>query len=354
MGIDLPEPLRWLFKLTGSEWPDADEDKIAKFGEQVGTFSNRIDDVNANMVDTVRRANVSNSGPAMTQYTGNLRDVVNNGMPGMSTGARAMAVEIHDAALQCEYSKGTAVINMAIMAPMIAEAIANAPETFGATMAIAEAGIAAIRTTVPKLLTQMVEKVVTNTAMMEAGDLAVQGYQVLVKRDRAGFDSNLSLNTIEMGAIGGAVDGALTGALMKGAPKFFKSAEAGVTDASKLVWAPPKWANMATQVANNTVTSLIMDGVNGQPIDGLSLLQGAALGAAMGGLHHAPGVKVKPFDEFHMNEDFLNGDSWVRPKTAYADDKTGTNDFSFTVRRQPGASDGSKTVWYGDPTVTHP
>ena len=354
MGIDLPEPLRWLFKLTGSEWPDADEDKIAKFGEQVGTLSNRIDDVNSNMVDTVRRANVSNSGPAMTQYTDNLRDVVNNGMPGMSDGARAMAVEIHDAALQCEYSKGTAVINMAIMAPMIAEAIANAPETFGATMAIAEAGIAAIRTTVPKLLTQMVEKVVTNTAMMEAGDLAVQGYQVLVKRDRAGFDSNLSLNTIEMGAIGGAVDGALTGALMKGAPKFFKSAEAGVTDASKLVWAPPKWANMATQVANNTVTSLIMDGINGQPIDGLSLLQGAALGAAMGGMHHAPGVSVKPFDEFHMNEDFLNGDSWVRPKTAYADDKTGTNDFSFTVRRQPGASDGSKTVWYGDPNITHP
>ena len=33
MGIDLPEPLRWLFKLTGSEWPDADEDKIAHFGD---------------------------------------------------------------------------------------------------------------------------------------------------------------------------------------------------------------------------------------------------------------------------------------------------------------------------------
>src|SRR5258708_3965127 len=107
MGIDLPEPLRWLFKLTGSEWPDADEDKIAKFGERVGNLSTRIDDVNSNMVDTVRRANVSNSGPAMTGFTDNLRDVVNNGMPGMSVGARAMAVEIHDAALQCEYSKGT-------------------------------------------------------------------------------------------------------------------------------------------------------------------------------------------------------------------------------------------------------
>ncbi|MEY9933726.1 hypothetical protein ABH926_008386 [Catenulispora sp. GP43] len=354
MGIDLPEPLRWLFKLTGSEWPDADEDKIARFGEQVGGFSDKIDLVNSNMVDTVRLANLSNSGPAMTQYTDNLRDVVNNGMPGMSVGARAMAVEIHDAALQAEYSKGTAVINMAIMAPMIVEAIANAPETFGATMAVAEAGIAAIRTTVPKLLTQMVEKVVTNTVMMEAGDLAVQGYQVLVKRDRSGFDGNLSLNTIEMGAIGGAVDGALTGALMKGAPKFFKAAEAGVTDANKLIWAPPKWANMATQVANNTVTSLIMDGINGQPIDGLSLLQGAALGAAMGGLHHAPGVKVKPFDDFHMNEDFLNGDSWVRPNGAYEDNKTGTNDFSFNVRRQPGSTDGTKTVWYGDPEVTHP
>ncbi|ACU77310.1 hypothetical protein Caci_8487 [Catenulispora acidiphila DSM 44928] len=354
MGIDLPEPLRWLFKLTGSEWPDADEDKIAAFGEHVNNLSTKIDSVNSNMVETVRLANVSNAGPAMTQYTDNLRDVVNNGMPGMSVGARAMAIEIHDAALQAEYSKGTAVINMAIMAPMIAEAIANAPETFGATMAIAEAGVAAIRTTVPKLLTQMVEKVVTNTAMMEAGDLAVQGYQVLVKRDRSGFDGNLSLNTIEMGAIGGAVDGALTGALMKGAPKFFKSAEAGVTDASKLVWAPPKWANMATQVANNTVTSLIMDGINGQPIDGLSLLQGAALGAAMGGLHRAPGVKVKPFDDFHMNEDFLNGDSWVRLNSAYTEDKTGTNDFSFNIRRQPGSTDGTKTVWYGDPDVTHP
>ena len=354
MGIDLPAPLRWLFKLTGSEWPDADEDKIAHFGAQVGGFSDKIDLVNSNMVDTVRLANLSNSGPAMSQYTDNLRQVVNSGMPGMSVGARAMAAEIHDAALQAEYSKGTAVINMAIMAPMIVEAIANAPETFGATMAVAEAGIAAIRTTVPKLLTQMVEKVVTNTAMMEAGDLAVQGYQVLVKRDRAGFDGNLSLNTIEMGAIGGAVDGALTGALMKGAPKFFKTAEAGVTDANKLIWAPPKWANMATQVANNTVTSLIMDGINHQPIDGLSLLQGAALGAAMGGLHHSPGVKVKPFDDFHMNEDFLNGDSWVRPNSAYADDKTGTNDFSFNIRRQPGSSDGSKTVWYGDPNVTHP
>ena len=354
MGIDIPEPLRWLFKLTGSEWPDADEDKIARFGEQVGGFSDKIDSVNSNMVDTVRLANLSNSGPAMSQYTDNLRDVVNNGMPGMSVGARAMAVEIHDAALQAEYSKGTAVINMAIMAPMIVEAIANAPETFGATMAIAEAGVAAVRTTVPKLLTQMVEKVVTNTAMMEAGDLAVQGYQVLIKRDRAGFDGNLSLNTIEMGAIGGAVDGALSGALMKAAPKFFKAAENDVTDASKLVWAPPKWANMATQVANNTVTSLIMDGINGQPIDGLSLLQGAALGAAMGGLHHSPGVKVKPFDDFHMNEDFLNGDSWVRPNSAYEDNKTGTNDFSFNVRRQPGSTDGSKTVWYGDPEVTHP
>lgn len=354
MGIDLPAPLRWLFKLTGSEWPDADEDKIAHFGAQVGGFSDKIDLVNSTMVDTVRLANLSNSGPAMSQYTENLRQVVNSGMPGMSVGARAMAAEIHDAALQAEYSKGTAVINMAIMAPMIVEAIANAPETFGATMAVAEAGIAAIRTTVPKLLTQMVEKVVTNTAMMEAGDLAVQGYQVLVKRDRAGFDGNLSLNTIEMGAIGGAVDGALTGALMKGAPKFFKTAEAGVTDANRLIWAPPKWANMATQVANNTVTSLIMDGINHQPIDGLSLLQGAALGAAMGGLHHGPGVKVKPFDDFHMKEDFLNGDSWVRPNSAYVDDKTGTDDFSFTIRRQPGSSDGGKTVWYGDPNVTHP
>ena len=354
MGIDLPEPLRWLFKLTGSEWPDADEDKIARFGEQVGGFGDKIDSFTSNMVETVRLANLSNSGPAMTQYTDNLRDVVNDGMPGMSVGARAMAAEIHDAALQCEYSKGTAVINMAIMAPMIVEAIASAPETFGATMAVAEAGVAAVRATVPKLLTQMVEKVVTNTAMMEAGDLAVQGYQVLVKRDRAGVDGNLSLNTIEMGAISGAVDGLLIGAMMKGAPKFFKSAEAGVTDANKLIWAPPRWANMALQVANNTVTSLIMDGINHEPIDGLSLLQGAALGAVMGGLHHSPGVKVKPFDDFHMNEEFLNGDSWVRPNGAYAEDKTGTNDFSFTIRRQPGAGDGSRTVWYGDPNVTHP
>ncbi|GAA1995097.1 serine/threonine-protein kinase [Catenulispora subtropica] len=355
MGIDLPEPLRWLFKLTGSDWPDADEDKIAAFGAGVGGMYDRIQTVNEGITESVRAANLSGSGPAMTQFTGSMREVVGDGLPGMGDGARVMAEEIHAAALQAEYSKGTAVINMAIMAPMIIDAIAAAPETFGASMAVAEAGIAAVRTTVPKLLGQMVEKVVTNTAMMEAGDLAVQGYQILIKHDRSGFDGKLALNTVEMGAIGGAVDGLLTGVIMKGAPKYFKTSEAGVKDADKLIWAPPKWVNMGTQAANNTVTSLIMAGINGEPIDGKSLLEGAGIGMLFGGLARTGGgVKIKPFDTFHMSEDFHTGDTWIRPNGAYTTDKTGTNDFSFNVRRQPGSGDGTKNVYYGDPNVTHP
>ncbi|NUP48786.1 MAG: DUF4347 domain-containing protein, partial [Catenulispora sp.] len=356
MGIDLPEPLRWLFKLTGSDWPDADEDKIAAFGAGVGAMYDKIHGVNDGITESVRAANLSGSGPAMTQFTGSMRQVVSDGLPNMADGSRVMGEEIRAAALQAEYSKGTAVINMAIMAPMIVQAIANAPETFGASMAIAEAGIAAVRVTVPRLLRQMVEKVVMNTAMMEGGDLAVQGYQILIKHDRAAMDGKLSLNMVEMGAVGGAMDGILTGGLQKFAPKFWKTSEAGIKDANKLIWAPPKWANMAVQAGNNTFSSLIIAGANHEPIDGKSLLQGAGLGMLFGGLTRSGGgAKLKSFDDFHMNEDFQNGNAWIRPKTAYPDDnKSGNNPFSFNVRRNPGPGDGTKNVYYGDPQVTHP
>ncbi|MBS2536151.1 hypothetical protein KGQ20_25640 [Catenulispora sp. NF23] len=354
MGLDLPAPFRWLFDLLGTKYPAVDEDKIAQFSRQVGGIGLRIDQTGSNMVDTVRRANLSGSGPAMTAYTDNMRDVVDNGMPGMADGARTMADGIYDAALQAEYAKGTAVLNMAIMGPTIMQAIADAPETFGASMAVAEAGIAALRATIPKLFTQMVEKVATSTAMAEGSDVAVQGYQTLIKRDRAGFDANLSLSTVESAVAGGIVQGGIDGALMKFVPKYFKTASVGITDPGKLIWAPPKWVNMASQAGNNTITSLLMSGIEGAPINGMSLLMGGALGAGMGGLGRGPGTKIESFDDSHMNETFLNGDSWVRPNGAYTDNKAGNDDLSFTIRRQPGSTDGTQTVYYGDPNVTHP
>ncbi|MFD0630432.1 hypothetical protein ACFQ9X_00940 [Catenulispora yoronensis] len=354
MGLQLPPFFAQIFRVFGlGEFPLSDEDKLAAFGEGVHRMHQRIAVLSDDIAESVRAANLSSSGPAMTQYTGSMLDVVDTGLPSMRESALLMGEQLRETALQVEYGKGTILINTAVLIPMIFEAIAAAPETLGASLAVAEEAIAALRATVPQLMRVMVEKVATNTAMMEGGDLAVQGYQILIKHDRSTLDGGLSLNTIESGVIAGAMDGLLTGAMMKGAPKFFKSTEVGVQDASRLLWAPPKWAHMGSQAVNNTVTSLIMAGINGEPIDGMMLLEGAGAGLLFGGLGRTGGVKIKPFNAFHMAETFHNGDLWIRPNEAYTADKTGTNAFSFNVRRQPGSGDGTGHVYFGDPEVAY-
>ncbi|MCX4751314.1 hypothetical protein OG455_38435 [Kitasatospora sp. NBC_01287] len=291
MAVELPEPLQWvLMLLAGTRWPEADEDALREMADRWRQAAKSVEDAGHAADNAVKQALDGQQGAAAeslntywAQYTVGKGTADNPGyFPGLVDSCNSMGDMLEEMANSAETAKIQIIAQLAILAFDIATAEAEAPETFGISLAQIPIAIAAGREAVQALLKAFLKEVVTmaakQAAQMAAINLLAQGIEVA-----QGHRKSIDLKEVGQSAEGGAVAGAAGHLIGKGVGEA--GAKLGLKGAMDTL--PGKMATGAgVGVATDATTQEITTG----HVDGSSLL-GSGLGGAGGvGAHAAAGA----------------------------------------------------------------
>ena len=137
MAIMLPGEVSYLLNMLGFEWPEGNEDRIFDYATRWMTYAGEVGSANQLAGQAKPHALTNNSGPAMTAFqqafdeAEGVRDVAEKlALAGTLTGGCLLLVGVAVIALKIAF-----VVNLVLLAIQIAEAVAAAAATFGASLA---------------------------------------------------------------------------------------------------------------------------------------------------------------------------------------------------------------------------
>ncbi|WP_278694097.1 hypothetical protein [Arachnia propionica] len=137
MAIMLPGEVSYLLNMLGFEWPEGNEDRIFDYATRWMTYAGEVGSANQLAGQAKTHALTNNSGPAMTAFqqafdeAEGVRDVAEKlALAGTLTGGCLLLVGVAVIALKIAF-----VVNLVLLAIQIAEAVAAAAATFGASLA---------------------------------------------------------------------------------------------------------------------------------------------------------------------------------------------------------------------------
>ena len=137
MAIMLPGEVSYLLNMLGFEWPEGNEDRIFDYATRWMTYAGEVGSANQLAGQAKTHALTNNFGPAMTAFqqafdeAEGVRDVAEKlALAGTLTGGCLLLVGVAVIALKIAF-----VVNLVLLAIQIAEAVAAAAATFGASLA---------------------------------------------------------------------------------------------------------------------------------------------------------------------------------------------------------------------------
>lgn len=136
-GMMLPPELSGLLNTLGFNWPLSDEGKLFDLGGQWSGFANRLTPAAAEADGHAQQIRGQNKGDAVDAF-GKFWDAGDAPKQNLQDGATAstlMGTGMYVAAGVVVALKTAAVVQLAMLAVQIAEAIATAVPTFGASLA---------------------------------------------------------------------------------------------------------------------------------------------------------------------------------------------------------------------------
>ncbi|MFC4912842.1 hypothetical protein [Actinomadura gamaensis] len=137
MGLQLPGELRSLLNMLGYSWPEADESKLLEMGQAwlrfAGTVGEPVADAHghAQLVWTAHQA----AGVEAFQHAWSEREAPHANLEDARTAAQVIGAGLMVCGAIVLALKINTIVQLTILAFEIAEAIATAPETFGASLA---------------------------------------------------------------------------------------------------------------------------------------------------------------------------------------------------------------------------
>lgn len=137
MAVMLPGEVSYLLNMLGFEWPEGNEDTVFSYGQRWMSFAGEASASTAASDQAARFATASSQGPAMEAFQKSfdevegVKDVATKlSLAATITGGCLFAVGAIIIALKIAF-----VVNLVILAIQIAEAVAAAAATFGASLA---------------------------------------------------------------------------------------------------------------------------------------------------------------------------------------------------------------------------
>jgi hypothetical protein len=137
MGMNLPGELVTFLNMLGYNWPQADEEKLFKMGEKWMGFSGKLDQVNQNGQQAASQVWTQNSGANIQAFQEhwNHEDGPTKVLTNGSTASTLVGAGLAIVAGIVLALKINVIVQLVILAIQIAQAIATAAVTFGASLA---------------------------------------------------------------------------------------------------------------------------------------------------------------------------------------------------------------------------
>ncbi|MGW4369221.1 WXG100-like domain-containing protein [Nocardia takedensis] len=178
MTIEMPEELRWLSYLAGSEWPEGDEDALFALGERWSEFAEELRGVLADLGEAcdLAVASYSSAGAEQMRAQFELFFSGDQSVAKLAENAEGLGEMVRDFGAQVEAAKLQIVITLAITAIEIAYALAT---LFGAAAvpAIEAASQGVIRTIGQSLLRHLAARAEKFSAMPMWRLAVIEGLQ---------------------------------------------------------------------------------------------------------------------------------------------------------------------------------
>ncbi|MFJ1706885.1 hypothetical protein [Kitasatospora sp. NPDC088346] len=287
MATELPEPLQWvLLLLSGTRWPEADEDSLRGMAEHWRTMAETLNEVEESADAAVKRALTGQVGVAATglsqywdQFTVGKGEAQPGVFPGLAKACEGMGEMLESMANSAETAKIQIIAQLGILAVEIATAEVEAPFTAGLSLAQIPVMVGVSRTVVQqilkKLATEAMKFAAKQAVQMAAINLLAQSIQVL-----EGHRKGLDMKELGQNAVGGAVAGASGNLLGKGI-----GAAGSKLGVGKALGTVP--GRMATGAAVGVGADVVTQAVTTGTVDSHSLLGSGLSGASAAGLHAA-------------------------------------------------------------------
>jgi hypothetical protein len=137
MGLQLPGELISLLGMLGYNWPEADEEKLYDLGSLWTSYSTTLASSVRDLDGAAAAVWQQNSGDAITAFRQNWSDPESPpaNLRDGADGANLIGVGLYVAAGVVLTLKINVIVQLTVLAIEIAQAIATAPETFGASLA---------------------------------------------------------------------------------------------------------------------------------------------------------------------------------------------------------------------------
>ncbi|MFB7613848.1 hypothetical protein [Kitasatospora sp. NPDC056181] len=287
MATELPEPLQWvLLLLSGTRWPEADEDNLRNMAGHWRTMAQTLNDVEESADAAVKRALTGQVGVAATglsqywdKFTVGQGEDQPGAFPGLAKACEGMGDMLESMANSAETAKIQIIAQLGILAVEIATAEVEAPFTAGLSLAQIPVMVGISRTAVQQILKKLAMEAMKFAAkqavQMAAINLLAQSIQVL-----EGHRKGLDLKELGDNAVGGAVAGASGNLLGKGI-----GAAGSKLGLGKVMGTVP--GKMVTAGAAGVGADVVTQAVTTGTVDSHSLLGSGLSGASAAGLHAA-------------------------------------------------------------------
>ncbi|MER7078173.1 scabin-related ADP-ribosyltransferase [Saccharopolyspora kobensis] len=210
-----PEHAEAFAGLTGSQWPEADEDRLRALAEQYQDLAGELESLQTHLhefVNAIKNSTEGEFAKAFGEYANQYITPGKEGQIPLETavkGARGMYKYLRNVAAQVEYMKIQAIAQLIFMAIEIAIAIALAVPTGGLSL-LKIASIRALAQAVLRLLMQLLIATIISLAMETIFaailDAATQQWQI-DQGLRDGWDQDLTDAAMKGAAISGALGG---------------------------------------------------------------------------------------------------------------------------------------------------
>src|SRR5215475_11218745 len=228
MGISMPPELDWLFKIAaGQAWPKGDEDKLRSLGEVWVTHGRHLSSI-VSQVDPLSRGVLESMSGAPHEAFGEFVSNLKRNLPDMAEAAGNLGTMSKSTATEVQYAKLMIISQLALLAYEIAQFIAEAPETFGASLALIPPAIAATRLAVAFIAKGLITAILRETAIQLGLDVVIQGLQMLTG-NRAEWNVGNTIGAAVGGALSGVVGGLFHGIGGAYFPKFADSFTGHIT-----------------------------------------------------------------------------------------------------------------------------
>jgi hypothetical protein len=212
MGMDVPPEVRTLFLvLTGEEWPQVDEDGLLVLGHAWGKAATRLrNDLEPQLTSSVRSIRSSFFGAAeqgfadmMAPYSVEEPRYIESAAEQFDSADRFLA----DTSVQVQYVKLISILSLVELLVEIVWALAVAP-FFPSALTWLAARMKIVSFLLDRLWGRLLIRIVTaevmGMAFQVAMDAMVQAIQ-LANGSRGHWDSKLTVQALEVGALGGAL-----------------------------------------------------------------------------------------------------------------------------------------------------